>query len=199
MAGAPGLLLLTNEQHSYGFTAVSFIKPFWHLLSQLTAMMKRILGWHLEDPRSNLVLPQEPIMSLRESLFFSLWNGNNTFFTKQLWGLVMLTYIKLLAQCLAHTSHSIYDSCHSFYKSRKIFEPQSTAQLCSSPFFNNLLFNDGKHSQRSQHLQILPYILITSLPLDERMNQGKTRQTGNLIPLAINPVQFQFLSSTIQR
>lgn len=145
MAGAPGLLLLTNEQHSYGFTAVSFIKPFWHLLSQLTAMMKRILGWHLEDPRSNLVLPQEPIMSLRESLFFSLWNGNNTFFTKQLWGLVMLTYIKLLAQCLAHTSHSIYDSCHSFYKSRKIFEPQSTAQLCSSPFFNNLLFNDGKY------------------------------------------------------
>lgn len=79
---SPRAPLLTNEQHNYGFTAISFIRPFWHLLSQFTAMMKRILGWHSEDPCSNLVPPQQPIMSLRESLFFSLWNGNNTLFTR---------------------------------------------------------------------------------------------------------------------
>lgn len=35
MAWAPGLL--TSEQHSYGFTAVSLIRPLWHLPSQFPA------------------------------------------------------------------------------------------------------------------------------------------------------------------
>lgn len=78
MACTPGLLFASKEQQTKGFTAVSFIRPLQHLLSQFPATVKKkIQDRDSEYPSSNLVVPPIAIMSLQEKSVFSpaKWGG----------------------------------------------------------------------------------------------------------------------------